>query len=45
MGLFDGIEHVVAEGTSSSRQYFEPGNYLVTVDSVFIYERRLGGPK
>ncbi len=45
MGIFDGIEHVAAEGTSSSRQYFEPGNYLVTIDSVFIHERRLGGGK
>ena len=42
MGIFDGIEHVAAEGTSL-RQYFEPGNYLVTIESVFLYERRLGG--
>jgi hypothetical protein len=45
MGIFDGIEHVAAEGTSSVRQYFEPGSYLVTIDSVFLYERRLGGGK
>lgn len=44
MGIFEGIEHVSAEGTSL-RQYFEPGNYLVTIDSVFLYERRLGGGK
>lgn len=44
MGIFDGIEHVAAEGTSS-RQYFEQGNYIVTIDSVFVYERRLGGAK
>jgi len=45
MGVFDGIEHVAAEGTTSSRQYFEPGLYKVTIDSVFLYERRLGGGK
>jgi hypothetical protein len=45
MGVFDGIEHVAAEGTSSSRQYFEAGNYQVTINSVFLYERRLGGGK
>jgi hypothetical protein len=45
MGIFDGIEHVSAEGTSSLRQYFEQGNYLVTIDSVFLHERRLGGGK
>lgn len=45
MSVFSGIEHVSAEGTSSSRQYFEPGNYLVTIDSVFLHERRLGGGK
>ncbi|TXG76899.1 hypothetical protein E6Q11_03765 [Candidatus Dojkabacteria bacterium] len=44
MSVFDGIEHVAAEGTSL-RQYFEPGNYLVTIDSVFLHERRLGGGK
>jgi hypothetical protein len=44
MSIFDGIEHVVAEGTSN-RQYFEPGNYIVTIDAVFIHERRLGGGK
>lgn len=44
MGIFDGIEHVAAEGTSN-RQYFGPGNYVVTIDSVFIHERRLGGGK
>lgn len=44
MSIFDGIEHVAAEGTSN-RQYFEPGKYSVTIDSVFLYERRLGGGK
>jgi hypothetical protein len=44
MGIFDGIEHVAAEGTPS-RRYFEPGNYLVTINSAFLYERRLGGGK
>ncbi len=44
MGIFDGIEHVAAEGTSS-RQYFSQGNYLVTIDSVFLHEKRLGGGK
>lgn len=44
MGIFDGIENVAAEGTSN-RQYFEAGNYTVTIDSVSIYEKRLGGGK
>jgi hypothetical protein len=44
MGVFDSIENVAAEGTSS-RQYYEPGNYVVTVDSVILYERRMGGGK
>ena len=44
MSIFDGIEHVAAEGTSN-RQYFEPGKYTVTIDAVFLYERRLGGGK
>src|SRR5580700_5010036 len=44
MGVFDGIEHVAAEGTSL-RQYYKPGHYTVTIDSVFLYERRLGGGK
>jgi hypothetical protein len=44
MGVFDGIEHVVAEGTSL-RKYFEPGNYIVNIDTVFLYEKRLGGGK
>ena len=44
MSIFDGIEHVAAEGTSN-RQYFEPGKYTVTIDSVLLYERRLGGGK
>ncbi len=44
MGIFDGIEHVAAEGTSS-RQYFEAGTYIVTIDSVFLHEKRLGGGK
>jgi hypothetical protein len=45
MGVFDGIEHVAAEGRSSLRQYFEPGNYSVTIDRVFLHEKRLGGGK
>lgn len=44
MSVFDGIEHVAAEG-ASLRRYFEPGNYVVTIDSVFLHERRLGGGK
>ena len=44
MSIFDGIENVAAEGTSN-RQYFEPGKYTVTIDAVFLYERRLGGGK
>jgi len=44
MGVFDGIEHVAAEGTSS-RQYFAPGQYTVTIDKVFLHEKRLGGGK
>ena len=44
MGIFDGIENVAAEGTSL-RQYFEPGNFAVTIDRVFIHEKRLGGLK
>jgi hypothetical protein len=44
MGIFDGIENVAAEGISS-RRYFEPGTYVVTIDSVILYERRLGGGK
>ena len=42
MGVFDGIEHVEAEGTSA-RQYFEPGIYSVAINSVFLHNRRLGG--
>lgn len=42
MGVFDGIEHVSAEG-ASSRQYFVPGNYLVTIETVLLHEKRLGG--
>ena len=45
MEIFDGIEHVAAEGTSSLRQYFEPGQYLVTIYRVRLYERKLGGGK
>jgi hypothetical protein len=45
MGVFDGIENVIAEGTSSLRQYFEPGNYTVTIERVFLHEKRLGGGK
>lgn len=44
MSIFSGIEHVVAEG-ASNRQYFEPGKYTVSIDSVFLYERRLGAGK
>ena len=44
MGIFDGIEHVAAEGTSM-RQYFEPGNYVVKINSVFLHEKRMGGGK
>lgn len=42
MGVFDGIEHVAAEG-ASARQYFEPGTYSVAINSVFLHNRRLGG--
>ena len=45
MGIFDGIEHVAAEGTSSLRQYFEKGHYTVTIERVFLHEKRLGGGK
>jgi hypothetical protein len=45
MGIFDGIEHVSAEGTSSLRKYFEPGNYMVTIDRVFLHERSMGRGK
>lgn len=44
MGVFDGIEHVAAEGTSL-RRYFEEGNYVVTIQSVYLFEKRLGGGK
>lgn len=44
MSVFEGIEHVSAEGTSN-RQYFEEGQYLVTVESVYIHEKRFGGGK
>lgn len=44
MSVFEGIEHVSAEGTSN-RQYFEDGQYIVTIDSVYLYEKRLGGGK
>lgn len=43
MSIFDGIERVAAEGTS--KQYFEPGKYLVSIDRVHLYERQLGGGK
>jgi hypothetical protein len=45
MGIFDGIENVAAEGTSSLRQYFEPGCYTVTIERVFLHEKRLGAGK
>ena len=45
MGVFDGIENVYAEGTSSLRQYFEPGFYTVAIERVFLHEKRLGGGK
>jgi hypothetical protein len=44
MSIFDGIERVDAEG-ASSRQYFEQGNYIVTIQSVYLFEKRLGGGK
>lgn len=44
MGVFDGIENITAEN-ASARQYFEPGNYSITIDSVFLHEKRLGGGK
>jgi hypothetical protein len=44
MSVFEGIEHVSAEGTSN-RNYFLPGSYTVEIDSVFLYEKRLGGGK
>lgn len=44
MSIFSGIEHVAAEG-ASNRQYFEPGKFTVSIDSVFLYERRLGAGK
>jgi len=44
MSIFDGIENVAAEGTSN-RQYFAEGQYKVTIDRVFLYERRLGRGK
>jgi hypothetical protein len=44
MGVFDGIEHVTAEGASLCR-YFEQGNYVVTIESVYLFEKRLGGGK
>jgi len=44
MNVFDGIEHICAEG-ASNRQYFEPGNFLVKIESVFLHEKRLGGGK
>lgn len=44
MGVFDGIEHVSAEGTSL-RRYFEPGNFVVSIQSIYLFEKRLGGGK
>ena len=44
MSIFDGIERVAAEGMSN-RSYFEPGKYIVTIERVFIHEKRLGGGK
>jgi hypothetical protein len=44
MSIFDGIEHVAAEGISM-RQYYEPGNYTVSINSVYLFEKRLGGGK
>jgi hypothetical protein len=44
MSVFKGIEHVSAEGMSN-RQYFEEGNYIVEIDSVFLHEKRLNGGK
>lgn len=45
MGIFDGIENVSAEGISAPRQYFEPGNYIVTINRIIIHEKRLGRTK
>ena len=45
MGIFDGIENVAAEGTSSLRHYFEKGHYTITIERVFLHEKRLGGGK
>jgi hypothetical protein len=42
MNVFEGIEHVSAEGTSN-RLYFEPGRYVVEIDTVHVKEKRLGG--
>jgi hypothetical protein len=44
MSIFDGIERVDAEG-AFSRRYFEQGNYVVTIQSVYLFEKRLGGGK
>ena len=44
MSVFEGIEHVSAEGTSN-KEYFQPGQYVVTIQSVFLHEKRLGGGK
>lgn len=45
MGVFDGIENIAAEGTSSLRQYFMPGHYTIEIERVFLHEKRLGGGK
>src|ERR1700730_9936128 len=44
MSVFAGIENVSAEGTSN-RLYFDEGNHIVEIDSVFLLEKRLGGGK
>ena len=42
MYVFEGIEHVSAEGTAS-RNYFESGKYVVEINKVYLHEKRLGG--
>jgi hypothetical protein len=42
MSVFEGIEHVSAEGTSN-REYFTPGRYTVIINTIQIKDKRLGG--
>jgi hypothetical protein len=44
MSVFDGIEHIAPESIAN-KQYFEEGNYIVQIESLFLYEKRLGGGK